>query len=67
MRLDDDLFPAVRAVHDGDERAFRPLYRTLQPHLTALVGDEAEDVDSETWLHIIRDLPSFTGCRDFLG
>ncbi|MEU4555604.1 RNA polymerase sigma factor [Micromonospora violae] len=60
-----DLSEAVTAAQAGDEEAFRFLYRSLQPgllrYLTVLVGAEAEDVASETWLQISRDLPSFTG------
>ncbi|WP_328534331.1 RNA polymerase sigma factor [Micromonospora zamorensis] len=60
-----DLSEAVGAAQSGDEEAFRFLYRSLQPgllrYLTALVGADAEDVASETWLQISRDLPSFTG------
>ncbi|MGS2619786.1 RNA polymerase sigma factor [Micromonospora sp. LZ34] len=59
-----ELREAVAAAQAGDEDAFRFLYRTLQPglvrYLTALVGADAEDVASETWLQISRDLPSFT-------
>ncbi|MET8908012.1 RNA polymerase sigma factor [Micromonospora sp. NPDC004551] len=60
-----ELSEAVTAAQDGDEEAFRFLYRSLQPgllrYLTALVGADAEDVASETWLQISRDLPHFTG------
>ncbi|WDZ83060.1 RNA polymerase sigma factor [Micromonospora cathayae] len=60
-----ELNAAVSAAQDGDEDAFRFLYRTLQPgllrYLTALVGADAEDVASETWLQVSRDLPGFTG------
>ncbi|MFD6564032.1 RNA polymerase sigma factor [Micromonospora profundi] len=60
-----ELSQTVTAAQAGDEDAFRLLYRTLQPgllrYLTALVGADAEDVASETWLQISRDLPSFTG------
>ncbi|WBB76328.1 RNA polymerase sigma factor [Micromonospora sp. WMMD1128] len=60
-----ELNEAVAAAQAGDEEAFRLLYRTLQPallrYLTTLVGADAEDVASETWLQISRDLPSFTG------
>ncbi|WP_130337060.1 RNA polymerase sigma factor [Micromonospora kangleipakensis] len=60
-----ELSEAVVAAQAGDEEAFRFLYRSLQPgllrYLTALVGADAEDVASETWLQISRDLPSFTG------
>ncbi|MFI0793313.1 RNA polymerase sigma factor [Micromonospora rubida] len=60
-----ELNEAVVAARAGDEDAFRFLYRSLQPgllrYLTALVGAEAEDIASETWLQISRDLPTFTG------
>ncbi|MET7709684.1 RNA polymerase sigma factor [Micromonospora sp. NPDC005413] len=60
-----ELSGAVSAAQAGDEEAFRVLYRNLQPgllrYLTVLVGADAEDVASETWLQISRDLPSFTG------
>jgi len=58
-----DLSPALAAARDGDEQAFRVLYRAVQPgilrYLYALVGDDAEDVASETWLQIARDLRSY--------
>ena len=59
---------AVRAAQRGDSGAFRVLYRDMQPrllrYLCALAGDEAEDVASETWLQVSRDLASFTGGYD---
>lgn len=64
LQLDD----AVRAAQRGDSAAFRVLYRDLQPrllrYLRALVGDDAEDVASETWLQIARDMASFSGDHD---
>ncbi|WKU06520.1 RNA polymerase sigma factor [Micromonospora sp. HUAS LYJ1] len=63
--MTDDLAGAVAAAQAGDEESFRVLYRSLQPgllrYLTALVGPDAEDVASETWLQIARDLSRFTG------
>ncbi|MET8912462.1 RNA polymerase sigma factor [Micromonospora sp. NPDC004551] len=60
-----ELNGAVVAAQAGGEAAFRFLYRSIQPgllrYLTALVGADAEDVASETWLQISRDLPKFTG------
>jgi RNA polymerase sigma-70 factor (ECF subfamily) len=57
----------VRAQR-GDAEAFRLLYRDLQPrllrYLHALAGQDAEDIASETWLQITRDLASFTGSYD---
>jgi RNA polymerase sigma-70 factor, ECF subfamily len=59
---------AVVAAQEGDGEAFRVLYRDTQPrllrYLRALVGDDAEDVASETWLQIARDLASFHGDGD---
>ncbi len=60
-----DLSSAVREAQRGDEDAFRALFRAVQPgllrYLRALVGDDAEDVASEAWLQIARDLGSFRG------
>jgi RNA polymerase sigma-70 factor (ECF subfamily) len=58
-----DLSAAVRAARGGDEAAFRYLYREVQPgllrYLRGLVGEDAEDIASETWLQIARDMRSF--------
>jgi RNA polymerase sigma-70 factor (ECF subfamily) len=63
-----DLADAVRRAQEGDEDAFRVLYRDLQPrflrYLRAIVGDDADDVASETWLHIARGLSAFHGDSD---
>ncbi|GGT68173.1 DNA-directed RNA polymerase sigma-70 factor [Streptomyces coeruleorubidus] len=66
---DAELTAAVRAAQDGDETAFRTVYRTVHPRLLGyvrtLVGDpDAEDVTSEAWLQIARDLERFTGDAD---
>jgi len=59
---------AVTAAQRGDSDAFRTVYRDAQPrllrYLHALVGDDAEDVASETWLQVTRDLAGFTGDYD---
>lgn len=63
-----DLSAAVAAAQRGDEDSFRLLYRAVQPlllrYLHALVADDAEDVASEAWLQITRDLPTFRGDYD---
>ncbi|WP_030422279.1 RNA polymerase sigma factor [Streptomyces sp. SCSIO 75703] len=70
MQGDDaELTAAVRAAQDGDETAFRTVYRTVHPRLLGytrtLVGDlDAEDVTSEAWLQIARDLDRFHGDAD---
>lgn len=64
----DDLTAAVHAARNGDEDAFRSVYRSVQPgllrYLRVLVGSDAEDVASEAWLQIARDLGSFSGDGD---
>ena|SRR5436305_3188803 len=63
-----DLGGAVGRAQQGDAEAFRLLYRDIQPrllrYLHALAGQDAEDIASETWLQVTRDLPSFTGTYD---
>ncbi|HEV2370599.1 MAG TPA: RNA polymerase sigma factor [Streptosporangiaceae bacterium] len=63
-----DLTAAIRDAREGDGDAFRILYTDIQPrlmrYLWALVGPDAEDVASETWLHVARDLRSFHGDSD---
>ncbi|MFH8471422.1 RNA polymerase sigma factor [Streptomyces sp. NPDC018000] len=66
---DAELTAAVLAAQDGDEDAFRTVYRAVQPRLLSyirtLVGDpDAEDVASESWLQIARDLDRFSGDAD---
>lgn len=62
---DDDLVARAAA---GDDAAFRSLYLDLQPRLrryaTSLVGQDADDVTAEAWLHIARDIRSFHGDLD---
>jgi RNA polymerase sigma-70 factor, ECF subfamily len=52
----------------GDPEVFRGLYREIQPgllrYLKVLAGSDAEDVASETWLQVARDMAGFTGDRD---
>ncbi|MBP2052981.1 RNA polymerase sigma-70 factor (ECF subfamily) [Streptomyces griseochromogenes] len=56
---------AVARAQDGDEAAFAVAYRIVQPgllgFLRGLVGDDAEDVASDAWLEIARDLGRFKG------
>jgi RNA polymerase sigma-70 factor (ECF subfamily) len=60
-----DLSTLVRHAQHGDEEAFARVYRAVQPgllrYLRGLVGDDAEDVASEAWSQIARDLSTFTG------
>ena len=63
-----DLGGAVGRAQQGDAEAFRLLYRDIQPrllrYLHATAGQDAEDIASETWLEVTRDLPGFTGSYD---
>ncbi|WP_016907853.1 RNA polymerase sigma factor [Streptomyces xiaopingdaonensis] len=70
MQGDDaQLTAAVRAAQDGDEDAFRTVYRAVHPRLLGYVRTlvpeaDAEDVTSEAWLQIARDLARFHGDGD---
>jgi RNA polymerase sigma-70 factor, ECF subfamily len=71
---DAELGDALVRAQRGDAEAFRLLYRDLQPrllrYLHALASQagsgatDAEDIASETWLQVTRDLASFTGTYD---
>ncbi|MFE5403345.1 RNA polymerase sigma factor [Streptomyces sp. NPDC056580] len=62
---DGELGAAVARAQDGDETAFAVAYRIVQPgllgYLRGLVGEDAEDVASDAWLEIARDLGRFKG------
>ncbi|MFF8725360.1 RNA polymerase sigma factor [Streptomyces sp. NPDC015171] len=62
---DGELGAAVARAQEGDETAFAVAYRIVQPgllgYLRGLVGDDAEDVASDAWLEIARDLGRFRG------
>ena len=59
--LDD----ALARASAGDEAGFLQLWRALQPPLLRflrVIGcEDPEDVASETWLQVVRDLPRFAG------
>jgi RNA polymerase sigma-70 factor (ECF subfamily) len=63
-----DLDAALRAAQSGDSGAFCTLYRCTQPwllrYLRVLTDDDAEDVASETWLQVARDMHAFSGGYD---
>ncbi|MGW0819867.1 RNA polymerase sigma factor [Streptomyces sp. NPDC002845] len=66
---DAELTAAVLAAQDGDETAFRTVYRAVHPRLlgyvrTLVADPDAEDVTSEAWLQIARDLERFSGDAD---
>ncbi|MGO4257355.1 RNA polymerase sigma factor [Marmoricola sp. RAF53] len=59
----------LKRLLDGDEDAFRQVYRTTHPgllrYLTVLVGPvDADDVAAEAWTQAFRDLGTFAGTLD---
>lgn len=62
---DAQLEAAVHEAQAGSQQAFVTVYRAVQPglvrYLRTLVGQDAEDVASETWAHVCRDLAKFRG------
>nr|WP_234315386.1 RNA polymerase sigma factor [Streptomyces globisporus] len=62
---DATLQHAVQRAQNGDDEAFVDVYRIVQPgllgYLRGLVGESAEDVASDAWLEIARDLARFRG------
>ncbi|MEN8655922.1 RNA polymerase sigma factor [Streptomyces sp. 21So2-11] len=62
---DLELGRAVSLAQQGDEGAFEKAYHLVHPgllgYLRGLVGAAAEDVASDAWLEIARDLGRFRG------
>ncbi|MFE3168193.1 RNA polymerase sigma factor [Streptomyces sp. NPDC059224] len=62
---DGELGAAVVRAQRGDESSFAVAYQIVQPgllgYLRGVVGDDAEDVASDAWLEIARDLGRFKG------
>ncbi|SEO35377.1 RNA polymerase sigma factor [Actinacidiphila rubida] len=63
---DETAFAAALAqARAGDEAAFARVYRTVNPrlvgYLRGLVGNDADDVASETWHDVVRALGDFRG------
>jgi RNA polymerase sigma-70 factor (ECF subfamily) len=68
-RTEDALTAHVRQMQHGDEQAFIEVYRAVHPpllrYLGVLVGaTDGEDVASETWGQVCRDLHTFRGDAD---
>ncbi|MBL0748055.1 RNA polymerase sigma factor [Nocardioides baculatus] len=65
---DVQLQDALDRARTGDEHGFALLWRTLHPpllrYLTVRSPDAREDVASETWVQVVRDLPGFGGDVD---
>ena len=64
-RAFDDVLAAARA---GDDAAFADLWRWLHPSLarwlSVVASGDVEDIESEVWMSIARNLPSFRGDDD---
>lgn len=64
----DELALAVLSAQAGDEQAFSQVYRRVHPgllrYLIVQVGPDAEDIASETWVQVCRDLGNFHGDGD---
>ncbi|MEU0830107.1 RNA polymerase sigma factor [Streptomyces sp. NPDC005969] len=62
---DAELGVAVERAQQGDEEAFAAAYRLVHPgllgYVRGLVGEDGEDVASDAWLEISRDLGRFRG------
>ena len=62
------LQDALDRARAGDEQGFALLWRTLHPpllrYLTVRCSDGREDVASETWVQVVRDLAGFGGSID---
>ena len=65
VNADDRLDAAVNAARDGGEAAFAELFRALHPllqrYLRARYGEVGDDVASETWAAVARDIHRFRG------
>jgi len=63
-----DLAGALEQARSGNEAGFLQLWRALQPrllrYLRVLSCGDAEDVASETWLQVVRDLHRFSGSEE---
>jgi RNA polymerase sigma-70 factor (ECF subfamily) len=62
---ESDLSAAIARASAGDEAAFLELWRALQPRLLRFLRvlgcEDPDDVASETWLQVVRDLRGFAG------
>ncbi|HVT70648.1 MAG TPA: sigma-70 family RNA polymerase sigma factor [Trebonia sp.] len=63
--MGDDFARLLAAAQSGGEDEFAVLWRDANPgllrYLRVLAPENAEDIAAETWVHVIRGLPRFTG------
>lgn len=61
----EEFAEVLSAATAGEEKAFTQLFRELNPpllrYLRVAAGESAEDLASETWLQIARDIGRFSG------
>jgi RNA polymerase sigma-70 factor (ECF subfamily) len=61
----DDFDDELARARSGDETAFMRLWENLHPRLLRYLRvfgcDEVDDVASETWLQVVRDMQRFHG------
>jgi RNA polymerase sigma-70 factor (ECF subfamily) len=61
----DDFARVLADAQGGSEDQFAVLWRDANPallrYLRVLAPENAEDIASETWVHVIRGLPRFIG------
>jgi RNA polymerase sigma-70 factor, ECF subfamily len=61
----DDFARLLAAAQGGGEDEFAVLWRDANPallrYLRVIASDNAEDIAAETWVYVVRTLPSFTG------
>jgi RNA polymerase sigma-70 factor (ECF subfamily) len=61
----DDFDDELARARSGDETAFMRLWENLHPRLLRYLRvfgcDEVDDVASETWLQVVRDMHRFDG------
>jgi RNA polymerase sigma-70 factor (ECF subfamily) len=61
----DDFAALLAAAKNGREDSFAVLWRDANPsllrYLRVLARESAEDIAAETWVHVVRGLPRFTG------
>ena len=62
---DADFAATLAAAQTGDEQAFVVLFRSVQPlllrYLRTVAGSAAEDVASDAWVGVVRNLHAFRG------
>jgi RNA polymerase sigma-70 factor, ECF subfamily len=61
----DDFARVLADAQGGSEDQFAVLWRDTNPallrYLRVLAPENAEDIASETWVHVVRGLPRFVG------